>query len=356
MLSAQLLGESQVATRAQEIRSFIVENLANHPKDIVAVASQSFDVTRMTVHRHLSRLLKDKKIVKTGTTKGASYFLKTSLDKTLIFQIAPETKADQVWDEYMKDSFSRLRPSVLEICRHGFLEIFNNACLYSRGKGIVVKTVWKKDSLEFSVIDDGEGVFQCVQKALGLKDIRESVLHLAKGNFTTLPDQHSGRGLFLVSRLFDVFGLFSGGLFYCKDNLGDDWYLEKRKISKSKGTRVSLAIRFDCRRTLKQVLEQYASNPDAPDAIANTEILIKLSQMEDEPYISRVQARRVLAGAEKFSRVVLDFQNVPTVGQAFVEEVFGEFRSRHPEVVLEKIHTSEDVRFMIDNSLYLENK
>lgn len=340
-----------MATRAQEIRSFIIENLPNHPKDIVATTAKSFGVTRMTVHRHLNRLLKDKKIVKTGTTKGASYFLKTSLDKTLIFQIASATKADAVWDEYMKDSFSRLPKSVQEICRYGFLEIFNNACRYSGGKGIVVKTVWKKDSLEFSIIDDGQGIFQNVQKALSFQDIRESVLHLAKGNFSTRPDEHTGRGLFLVARLFDVFGLFSGGLFYCKDNLGDDWYLEKTKTAKSKGTRVSMAIHFNCRRTLQQVLAKYASRPDAPDAIDNTEILIKLSQMEDEPYISRLQAKRVLEGAEKFSRVVLDFQNVPTVGQAFVEEVFREFPARHPGVVLETTHTNEDVRFMIKNSL-----
>lgn len=340
-----------MATRAQEIRRFILENLANHPKDIVAITSLGFDVTRMTVHRHLSRLLKDKKIVKTGTTKGASYFLKTSLDKTLIFQIQQQTEARHVWEEYMKDSFSSLSQSVLEICRYGFFEIFNNACRYSGGKGIVVKTVWKKDSLEFSIIDDGQGIFQSVQKALGLQDIRESVLPLTKGNFSTRPEGHAGRGLFLVSRLFDVFGLFSGGLFYCKDNLGDDWYLEKRKITKSKGTRVTLAIRFDCERTVKQVTDRYSEESQGTRAIDKTEILIKLSQMEDEPYISRLQAKRVLQDAQKFCRVVLDFQNIPTVGQAFVDEVFGEFCSRHPQVKVERIHANADVQFMIDKTL-----
>ncbi len=340
-----------MATRAQAIRSFILEKIPQHPKDIVAITALAFAVTRMTVHRHLTRLLRDQKIVKTGTTKGASYFLKASLDKTLIFQIQPETQSSQVWDEYMQDSFSRLPPSVLEICRYGFKEVFNNACLYSGGKGVVVKTVWKKDSLELSIIDDGKGIFQSIQKALGLQDIRESVLQLTKGNFTTLPKQHSGRGLFLVSRLFDVFGLFSDGLFYCKDNLGDDWYLEKRKITKSKGTRVSMAIKFDCERTLRQVLGQYGVQSEGSSAIEKTEILIKLSQMEDEPYISRLQAKRVLLGMEKFGRVVLDFHNIPTVGQAFVEAVFGEFQARHPEVVIATIHTNPDVQFMIDKSL-----
>ena len=148
-----------MATRAQEIRRFILEKIPDHPKDIVAITAKAFGVTRMTVHRHLDRLLQDKKIVKTGATKGASYCLKTSLDKTLIFQIRPETRADQVWEEYMKSSFSRLPEPVLEICRFGFEAIFNNALQHSRGKGVVVKTVWKKDSLEICIIDDGKGIF-----------------------------------------------------------------------------------------------------------------------------------------------------------------------------------------------------
>ena len=345
-----------MATRAQEIRVFILEKIPHHPKDIVAVTAEAFGVTRMTVHRHLNRLLRDKKIVKTGTTKGAAYFLKTSLDKTLIFEIQPEIRASQVWDEYLKTSFNRLPESVLEICRYGFEEVFNNALEHSGGKGVVVKTVWKKDSLELSIIDDGKGIFQSIQKAVGLQDIRESVLQLTKGKFTTLPERHSGRGIFIISRLFDVFGIFSDGLFYCKDNLGDDWYLEKRKISKSKGTRVSLAIRFDCERTLKQVIGQYNDKPSETPEIDKTEILIQLSQMEDEPYISRRQAKRVLQGLEKFRRVVLDFQNIPVVGQAFVEEVFRMFRSSHPDIDIRSIHANQDVQFMIDKSLSPEMK
>jgi anti-sigma regulatory factor (Ser/Thr protein kinase) len=340
-----------MATRAEEIRSFILEKISDHPKDIVAVTAEAFDVTRMTVHRHLNRLLGDKKIIKTGTTKGASYFLKTSLDKTLIFQIQSETQPGKVWEEYMKSSFTRLPVSVLEICRYGFEEVFNNALLHSGGKGVVVKTVWKKDSLELGIIDDGKGIFQSIQKAMGLQDIREGVLQLTRGNFSTLPERHPGQGLFLVSRLFDVFGLFSDGLFYCKDNLGDDWYLEKRKTASTKGTRVSMAIRFDCPRTLKQVIDKYSSHTSGSPAIDKTEILISLSQMEEEPYISRQQAKRVLLGAEKFRRVVLDFQNIPTLGQAFVDEVFRKFRSSHPEVDIESIHANQDVLFMIEKSI-----
>ena len=340
-----------MATRAQEIRIYILEKIPHHPRDIVAVTSEAFGVTRMTIHRHLNRLLRDKKIVRTGTTKGASYFLKNSLDKTLIFQIQSEIRASQVWDEYLKVSFSRLPESVLEICRYGFEEVFNNALEHSGGKGVVVKTVWKKDSLELSIIDDGKGIFQSIQKSVGLQDIRESVLQLIKGKFTTLPQRHFGCGIFYSSRLFDVFGIFSDGLFYCKDNLGDDWYLEKRKISKSKGTRVSLAIRFDSIRTLKQVIGQYSDEASENPNLDKTEILIQLSKMENEPYISRLQAKRVLQEMEKFRRVVLDFQNISIVGQAFVDEVFRIFQSSHPDIDIRTVHANQDVQFMIDETL-----
>lgn len=338
-------------SRAQEIRSFLVENIPKHSRDIVAVTAESFDVTRMTVHRHLNRLLRDKKIVKTGTTKGAAYYLKTSLDKTLIFQIEPDTQSERIWTEYLSEDFACLPDPVEEICHYAFAQIFNNALTHSGGKGVVVKTIWKKDSLELNVMDDGSGIFQSIQKALGVHDIRESILRLSKGKFTTAPENHRGQGIFLVSRLFDVFGIFSDGLFYCKDNVRDDWFLEKRKVSRSKGTRISMAISFDTKRTLKQVVNQYGGGTSEAPLFDKTEVLIKLSQMEDEPYISRTQAKRVLLGVEGFRRVVLDFKNIPTVGQAFVDEVFHVFRSAHPVIAIESIHASPDVQFMIDRSL-----
>lgn len=340
-----------VVSRAQEIRSFIVDHIPSHTKDIVAVTAESFGVTRMTVHRHLNRLLRDKKIVRTGTTRGAAYFLKTSLDKTLIFQIKPDVLAERVWTEYLDDDFKRLPDSVKDICNYAFIQIFNNALEHSGGQGVVVKTIWKEDSLELNIIDDGAGIFQSIQKALEVRDIRKGVLPLSKGNFTTAPESHGGRGIFLVSRLSDVFGIFSDGLFYCRDNLRDDWFLEKRKIPNSRGTRISMAVRFKTERTLKGVMDLYGvKEPDAsgPD---KTEILIQLSLMEDEPYVSRVQARRVLQGVEKFQRLVLDFSNIPTVGQGFVEEVFHTFRCEHPEIEIEIVHAGPDVRFMIDGSL-----
>ena len=214
-----------------------------------------------------------------------------------------------------------------------------------------MKTVWKKDSLELNIIDDGAGIFSGIQKALGFQDIRESVLQLSKGKFTTTSNGHLGQGIFWSPVCSTFSGIFSDGLFYCKDNLRDDWFLEKRKISKSKGTRVSMAIGLNSKRTLTAVIRQYGGKDPDVSGINTTEILVQLSQMQEEPYISRTQAKRILKGLEGFQRVILDFKNIPTVGQAFVDEVFQVFLSKHPKMDIESVHANPDVQFMIERSL-----
>src|SRR5688572_19822491 len=79
----------------------------------------------------------------------------------------------------------------------------------------------------------------------------------------------------------------------------------------------------------------------------STHIVVELARDQETEYISRSQAKRILVGLEKFHLVVLDFRNVRTVGQAFVDEVFRVFGQDHPEVKFEHINANENVEFMI---------
>ncbi len=63
--------------------------------------------------------------------------------------------------------------------------------------------------------------------------------------------------------------------------------------------------------------------------------------------ISRSQARCILSGLEKFKTVILDFDKVPTVGQAFADEIFRVFQAKHPEISIKPINMNETVAFMI---------
>ena len=77
--------------------------------------------------------------------------------------------------------------------------------------------------------------------------------------------------------------------------------------------------------------------------------------MENERYISRSQARRIVLGLEKFKHVVLDFRHISTVGQGFVDEVFRVFQSKYPQIKIEYTNANDDVKFMIERSLPLES-
>ncbi len=56
----------------------------------------------------------------------------------------------------------------------------------------------------------------------------------------------------------------------------------------------------------------------------------------------------MLAGLERFRSVILDFDQVQTIGQGFADEVFRVFRQQHPGTAISAINMSQTVRFMIE--------
>ena len=70
-------------------------------------------------------------------------------------------------------------------------------------------------------------------------------------------------------------------------------------------------------------------------------------EYEGELLLSRSQAKRLITRFDKFLEVILDFQGVSEIGQAFADEVFRVFRNAHPNVQLEPINCSPAVQRMI---------
>jgi hypothetical protein len=68
---------------------------------------------------------------------------------------------------------------------------------------------------------------------------------------------------------------------------------------------------------------------------------------QDVDYVSRSQARRVLAGLEKFKTIELDFKDIKTIGQAFTDEVFRIWQSGHKDVKFVVINANENIIVMI---------
>ena len=68
---------------------------------------------------------------------------------------------------------------------------------------------------------------------------------------------------------------------------------------------------------------------------------------QDIDYVSRSQARRILAGLEKFRTIELDFKDVETAGQAFADEIFRVWLRSHKDSKVTVTNANKNIMFMI---------
>jgi len=237
------------------------------------------------------------------------------------------------------------RENVSSIFSYAFSEMMNNAIEHSESKTIDIDIAQRQNQLEFTIRDRGIGVFRNVMQKRGLASELEAIQDLLKGKATTAPQAHSGEGIFFTSKAGSLFVLESFGIRLRIDNEIEDIFVEEVKPV-IKGTSVTFVIDTRTKQHLSDIFLPYQVDPEEP-AFDKTEVHIKL-YTRGTIYVSRSQARRVLADLTKFSAVTLDFDRVPTIGQAFADEIFRVFRSRHPEVAISAINTNKAVQFMID--------
>jgi GGDEF domain-containing protein len=102
-------------------------------------------------------------------------------------------------------------------------------------------------------------------------------------------------------------------------------------------------------RRLQDVFMKY-SDPET-FVFDRTHILVDLSRSNEERFISRSQAKRVLTNLDKFKHIILDFKGVHTVGQAFVDEVFRVYKNQHPDITIDVTNASDDIQFMINRGI-----
>jgi hypothetical protein len=196
------------------------------------------------------------------------------------------------------------------------------------------------------ILDDGIGIFRKIQQALQLLDERHAIFELAKGKLTTDPQNHTGQGIFFTSRVFDGFDILSGGVFYSHEfGKPEDWLSERK--NPRHGTAIFMKLGNHTARTTKKVFDQYLSGEPDDYGFNKTVVPVELAQYGNDKLISRSQAKRVLARVELFKKVILDFEKVPTIGQAFADEMFRVFPQQHPDVQLIPIKPNSDVKRMI---------
>ncbi|MBU0981448.1 DUF4325 domain-containing protein [Patescibacteria group bacterium] len=307
--------------------------------------------SRAYVLRFVKKLLDDGELFKSGSTRSAKYALSSKKHKMAnVFEKryrCEGLKEHEVLEKIEKKMFFlREAPEHIQsIFAYAFTEMLNNAIDHSKSENLVVSVEKTGKLIRFQVNDFGIGVFKNVMKKRKLNSPLEAIQDLLKGKTTTMPRAHSGEGIFFTSKVADVFVLDSYGAELRIDNLIDDVFVGELKPSK-KGTLVIFEINLEHEGHLDDVFRQYYTDPD-DIAFDKTEIRIEL-YTRGSIYVSRSQAKRVLSGLEKFKTIILDFDNVPTVGQAFVDEIFRVFQLKNPEITIIPENMNEVVRFMVE--------
>jgi len=326
-----------------------------HSVDLV----EQFKVSRQYANLLISGLVTEHRLLKFGSTRKAFYVLPEyaqthqeifPLRYTKVFQnkgLEEHRVLNQI--ERTFPTLEKLPENVRSIFTYAFTEMLNNAIEHSKSVRVGVEVSVPNKILSFIIQDSGIGVWRNVMKQRGLKNELEAIQDVLKGKTTTMPKSHSGEGIFFTSKASDVFILDSFGYQLIVDNEISDVFVKKVKKIK-RGTRVMFKLSATSNRHLNEVFNEYANVVgDSNYGFDKTEINVKLYTIGGV-HISRSQARRVLAGLEKFKIIVFDFDKVPTVGQAFADEVFRVFHLKHPHIKLEAENMSAGVKFMVERA------
>jgi anti-sigma regulatory factor (Ser/Thr protein kinase) len=341
-----------IRKRGEEIRQFILDNVEHHPKDVVALTSNAFDISRQAVNKHIKRLVEQKALLVRGSTRSRHYILHPLVKWEHIYPLDGTLAEDVVWRTEISEFVSDLPDNVIDIWHYGFTEILNNAIDHSLGNQVHIQVTKTATTTEIVIYDDGEGIFKKIQRELGLLDERHSVLELAKGKLTTDPDNHTGEGIFFSSRMFDGFAILSGSVYFShKHDEVEDWILERQRFQF--GTGVFMELSNNTARTDKQIFDSFTSGDDY--GFTKTVVPVRLTQYGDDKLVSRSQAKRLLARVEKFKTVIFDFDDVDTIGQAFADEIFRVFKLKHPAMDLIYLNANKSVQQMISRALTREH-
>lgn len=335
--------------KSEEIRRFIIDNTERFPHNIVAKTSESFSISRQAAHRHVQRLVKDGFVEFEGATRDRKYTLLPIAEHSMALPLTDQEE-DKIWRIHFHPLIEKVSSNVRAICQYGFTEIVNNAIDHSEGTKIALSVRYTPASIEIQILDDGIGIFNKIQRGLNLDDPLHAILELSKGKLTTDPQHHTGEGIFFTSRMFDAFNIHSGKLHFFHEGANGktesdvDWLLEDDK-ELLQGTYVRLQISVHSARTTQQVFDRYTTADD--HRFSRTRVPVFLARYGDENLVSRSQAKRLLARFDRFQEIVLDFNGVDTIGQAFADEIFRVFRSEHPRINLVPVNTNKQVTRMI---------
>lgn len=306
-------------------------------------------ISRQALNVHLNRLIGEDKVVRTGATRNARYSLRGHLPPPKYYRGEFTTEGLDENHVFQRIALSQnlshsLNPNAEALFQYVFTEILNNAIDHSESRTVRVSAVLEARSVKAEISDNGIGIFSSIVQKLGLPDEHDALLQLVKGKTTTMPEAHSGEGIFFSSKAASILVIRSHRIqVEWNKKLKDIFVSNRRHV---KGTHVQIEVRRDSRTNLEDIFNEFA--PQEFDyQFSRSRVQVKLLGTK---YISRSEARRLVLNLEKFKHIELDFKNVESIGQGFADEVFRVFTTNHPDIVVDAVNASPAVGAMIQHA------
>jgi predicted transcriptional regulator/anti-sigma regulatory factor (Ser/Thr protein kinase) len=333
-----------------ELRTLILNTIKKQGQITTADIVGQTGLSRAYAQRFLKNLADEGAIVLMGKANQAHYIIPskkgTSIEKPLRvhrIMLNKDLAEDKVLRQIKEESaiFRDVAANISSIVDYAFTEMLNNAIEHSISEKIDVVIMKTVTDIRFTVTDQGVGIFNNIVKIKRLHTTIEAIQDLLKGKETTAPDAHSGEGIFFTSKIADLLTIKSFEKKLVFDNVGQDIYI--KDVQSVKGTKVDFVLGLKSQKKLADLFNKYT---DDSFQFSKTAVKIKLYH-QDVDYVSRSQARRILAGLEKFKTIELDFKDIKTIGQAFADEVFRIWQSAHKDVKFVVKNANENVMLMI---------
>ena len=330
---------------SEKIKNFILNNLTKHEKNIVQVAISKFGVSRQAVHRHMTSLIDQKKIIAHGYTKGRYYKLipVVNFNKTIDTKSAGQTH--EIPRKFILPHLKTLKANIFEIFEFSVGALINNIFDHAHASRIYFKIYINHEKIHFIISDNGVGIFENIRSGLNLTDIHLATLELAKGKITIDPKYHTGDELNTIIHLFDSISIEANGKSLIHTNHNNDWKILKSPMQK--GTRIHLEISPASNRTCAEVFNRIFEIEEKRISIP-----INLLDIADYRVInSRSQAGNVLRNIQNFKKIEFDFNQIDLIGPAFADELVRKARQKNKSADIKWINTNKTVDLLLTRAL-----
>lgn len=328
-----------------QLTSWITTAAVRHPHDLSAYVAERTGSSRPAVRKALVKLIESGWLEKSGPVSKPVF--KPGLMRQVVMSYpVGGLQEDLPWARDFAP-YVTLPATVSRMMQHIFGEILNNAIEHSGGTAVTVSMRQTASHVQLLISDDGQGLFDHIREFFAIDDPELAMLELSKGKLTSLPDCHTGRGLFFSSQLADVFEIHANGSKFQRRAWEEGRWHGGRPLER-RGTSVYASISLDTTRSFDAVLANWSSDREGVEFDC-TRVPLRFLLSQGVALDSRAQARRAVSRLQQFRHAEIDFDGVTEVSHSFADELFRVFARQHPEIRLVPANMSPRISMLVQS-------